>query len=195
MWHIWTCLVFSLLLLFPDAVVNEDFSLDSAWKVVGQKRWQKKEWQKICAHRVTCKRHNLPAPSYCPARLPRRQPVCAMTICAAAQRFCSVYAHAETLRHGRAAALAWATALRSPQAVSSGDTGVKPAAAPTWWSQSVRRRRVTDWRSHGSALSSGPPHLTPFHAFPRSGGARTLSQGWPEWDHRSRRGGAHAYRC
>lgn len=99
---------------------------------------------------------------------------------AAAPRLCSVYAHAETLRR-TTAALGWAPVLSSLHAVLIGDTNGKQAAALTWWSESVRRLRVTDWRTHSSSLSSGPPHLTPSHAvaepehFHRGGQSGTIA--------------------
>lgn len=101
--------------------------------------------------------------------------------CAAEPRRCSVYAHAETLRRRTTAALGWAPVLSSLHAVLIGDTNGKEAAALTWWSENVRRLRVTDWRTHSSSLSSGPPHLTPSHAvaepehFHRGGQSETIA--------------------
>lgn len=101
--------------------------------------------------------------------------------CAAAQRFCSVYAHEETVRRRPTAALRWTPVLPSLHAVLIGETGVKQAAALTWWSENVRRLRVTDWRIHRSAFTSGPPHLTPAHAvvepehFHRGGQSETIA--------------------
>lgn len=102
---------------------------------------------------------------------------------AAAQSLCSAYAHAEPLRCGKTAAPSWAP-VASSQSLSGGtfwcETGGSSYLTVGECPQTQGHTLVHPQQRSASGTCAS-------HAF--SGGARTFSQGWPEWDHCSHRGG------
>lgn len=106
---------------------------------------------------------------------------------AAPQSLCSVYAHAETLRCSSAgldACPVFAACSFDRRCETGGSSYLMVGECPE-----AQGHRLAHPRQRSLFRTSAP------QAFTRSGGARTFSRGWPEWDHCSRRGATHTCLC